>query len=231
MTIEQVQNSIEKACKRIAPAWPLENSVAVNPYLGLSDKTFEQAAEILKYRGDIQLYMPLDFYLKQIKEVKICFSDIEKALETKNRDESVNEFLNQVKYLSEKDSKKQKIATLTNIAEANSGGNFSEVMINQISEWMASYFNKAEETSPEQMFQLWKSDASLDLMPEFSGIKNFRSSIKIMPNNSRSAILVGLEKLNIPKHLVEIYLHSLLLKSNWLVILLRWIRLAKQSLW
>ena len=37
MHTKTIGAQIDKACKRIAPSWPLENSVAVNPYLGLSD--------------------------------------------------------------------------------------------------------------------------------------------------------------------------------------------------
>ena len=33
--------NIEKACKKIAPVWPLKNSVAVNPYFGLMDTPFD----------------------------------------------------------------------------------------------------------------------------------------------------------------------------------------------
>jgi GTPase involved in cell partitioning and DNA repair len=35
---ETLVETMRKACKKIAPLWPLENFVAVNPYLGLTDK-------------------------------------------------------------------------------------------------------------------------------------------------------------------------------------------------
>jgi len=213
MSIEQVHESIKKACKRIAPAWPLENSVAVNPYLGLSDKTFEQAAEVLKYRGDIDLYMPLGFYQKQINEGRIRKSDIETALKNKSRNESVDELLHELQYLKDENHNGHKISTLIHVAERHRKIDFSEIMINHTSEWLSAYFNQSSETTPEEMFLRWKREASLDLLPELSGIKKFRSTVKSIPNSSRSAVLLGLERLNIPEQLVETYLHALLLKT------------------
>ena len=34
---------IKSACRRIPPLWPLKNFVAVNPFLGLSDRQFVAA--------------------------------------------------------------------------------------------------------------------------------------------------------------------------------------------
>ena len=80
MIKEKYSEDIEKAYSRIAPAWTLENSVAVNPYLGLSEKRFEEAAALLDHRGDIQLYMPLEFYLDQYKKGMIASEDLEYSL-------------------------------------------------------------------------------------------------------------------------------------------------------
>ena len=183
MSIEQVLEYIERACRRIAPAWSLENSVAVNPYLGLSDKTFDQAARMLEYRGNIKLYMPLNFYLKRINEGKINNKDIEKALNGKNRNEAVYEFLNQVKRLSNTNREDQKLDTLINIADKRLEKDFSKIMVDQVSEWMSFYFNGSDKTSPEEMFLTWKSDAShLIFYPSYpaSGISEIRSSILLI---------------------------------------------------
>ena len=37
----------EAACARVAPVWPLQAFVAVNPYLGMADLSLPQAAQRL----------------------------------------------------------------------------------------------------------------------------------------------------------------------------------------
>lgn len=214
MQTKQLQNPIEKACKRIAPAWPLENSVAVNPYLGLSDMSFEQAAQLLDERGGIQLYMPLDFYLKRLEINEISKKDIKKALDKKQMGCSVEDFLNQLNHLNEKDSDTAKVQTVSCIAEEYPGIGFSEIMTNHTSNWLSSYFNQTHsgQGTSGKMFLQWKNDAKVDLLPELMGLKNFRDIIKSLPDDTDSTILEGLKILNIPEQLAEEYCHSLLLK-------------------
>ena len=46
---EQVTASVvAEACNRIAPLWPLHSFVAVNPFLGLSDMPFAEAAQLMQ---------------------------------------------------------------------------------------------------------------------------------------------------------------------------------------
>ena len=40
-------SAIEDAIGAIAPNWPLDRQIAVNPYWGFIDRTFEQAADVL----------------------------------------------------------------------------------------------------------------------------------------------------------------------------------------
>lgn len=213
MIKDQVKESIEKACSRIAPAWTLENSIAVNPYLGLSDLTFEKAAEVLKYRGNVQLYMPLDFYLKYIKEGKINKNDLQKALDHSYYNESIDTFLQWTKTLVNKDNSAQKINTLTQAAEELYQVDFTGLMVNHVSEWMGSFFKDSKAVTPETMFHAWKTYSTLDLLPELSGVKKYRAFIKGIPDNAWTAILVGLEKLKIKEQWVETYVHTLLLKT------------------
>ena len=40
--------AVEAACSRVPPLWPLQNFVAVNPFLGLAEQRFAQAAQTLQ---------------------------------------------------------------------------------------------------------------------------------------------------------------------------------------
>lgn len=75
---ERVLATLRVASKKIAQVWPLERFVAVNPYLGLTEKSFENVAIDLAVAGGIQMTLPSSFYLQKINEGKIKFEDIAK---------------------------------------------------------------------------------------------------------------------------------------------------------
>ena len=206
MTVKQ---QIEKAVQRIAPAWELKNSVAVNPYLGFSDTSFEKAAEVLSYRGGIALYMPIDFYLKAFEKEEITANTLQKILDEKNKKITVTDFITQAREAKSKN--KNQFQTFVKFVEAETGKGLKRVMELQLSDWLGAYFNE-NDAKKSNLFSFWKRDAQIDLFSELSGVKHFRKSIKKLPDTPEKTILWGLEKLQIPLKLTETYLHSLLLE-------------------
>ena len=132
MKKETLRNGILNACQKIAPAWPLENSVAVNPYLGLSKMSFDEAAQILDARGGIQMYMPLEFYFEQIQKKEITRIDIEKALQKKRLNFSINDFLKIANKLKLKDRKAFKGVVISDLASQNSKTDYDEIKVEQV---------------------------------------------------------------------------------------------------
>lgn len=213
MNTKQIQESIELACSRIAPAWSLENSIAVNPYLGLIEMPFEKAAKVLKDRGGIKLYMPINFYLKYVEEGEILNSDIDRALKNRGERMTSRVFLNKVGYLSHKSNQEDKFKELIfqDLVQAELNIDVTEIMVNHTSEWLAAHLNNSNIT-PQEMFTQWKLQAILDRFPELHGLSNFRLSIQSIPEDVNEMIEFGLDKLQIPSIQIETYVHTLLLR-------------------
>ena len=57
---------IDRACACIAPTWPLDQFIAVNPYWGWVDKPMPQAAAALEALGGTRLTMPRNFSSRRI---------------------------------------------------------------------------------------------------------------------------------------------------------------------
>ena len=53
---------LDNVRQRVAPVWPLEDYVAVNPYLGLTGLHFLDASLALRGISDLQTLMPVEFY-------------------------------------------------------------------------------------------------------------------------------------------------------------------------
>ena len=84
---------MRSATKKIAPVWSLENFVAVNPYLGLTNKRFETAAHELALLGGIETTLPISFYVNKWIKDEINIEDLELALAKFNIAKSADEFI------------------------------------------------------------------------------------------------------------------------------------------
>lgn len=219
MQNKEIKNQIEKACKRIAPAWPLKNFVAVNPYLGLTDLKFNEAANVLSDRGGINMGMPKFYYLYEIEKNNISEEDVKKALNKNGLNTPVKEFLKEARFLSISTAvhSKYKGNTVVDTASDICKKDWSEFMVEKISNWASSYFDEIQavwktSSQHEDLFESWKKEAEVDASTEIMGINNFRANLKLIPNNPAEAAQFVLGKLDVPTDLLEAYLHTLMLK-------------------
>jgi uncharacterized protein YbcC (UPF0753/DUF2309 family) len=218
MENQNLNKVILKACKRIAPAWPLTNSVAVNPYLGLSEFSFNSAAQVLKERSNINMTMPLEFYLDQIKKQLIIDVDIQMAFDKNEvHTAEIDKFIKRAHVLSSTPETSFKFKTVIDNAEKVASIPINDYFVDLVSSWATAYFDDSQAlwntTNPdEDLFLSWKNEAKVDLSTELIGIKKFRSTIKQLPDDSFEVARIVLDKLNVPEGLHEIYLHTLLLK-------------------
>ncbi|MBS0330680.1 MAG: DUF2309 family protein, partial [Proteobacteria bacterium] len=59
---DELDRRIDAACARIAPLWPLKHFVAVNPFFGLIDHSFQDASDTLARITGSSLYMPRAYF-------------------------------------------------------------------------------------------------------------------------------------------------------------------------
>ncbi len=57
-----VNLAVDAACRLIAPTWPLDRFIAVNPYWGWVDRPMEEIAANFKQLNGCRMFMPLAFY-------------------------------------------------------------------------------------------------------------------------------------------------------------------------
>ncbi|UCF53329.1 MAG: DUF2309 family protein, partial [Bradyrhizobium sp.] len=72
--------SINAACKRIAPLWPLKHFVAVNPFLGFTDQSFAATCSAFNRIARTRMLMPRSFYRDAIAQGLIDDDALQAAL-------------------------------------------------------------------------------------------------------------------------------------------------------
>jgi len=217
---EETREVLRRGSKNIAPLWSLENFVAVNPYLGMTDMSFSQAMKFLSTSSDSKMALPPAYYLNALKNGKLTKKDIEEALSNHGSqiDESVDEFLYQVENQKHLENT-SKIKIFSDVASEVNGKKWLRFMIDRISFWASAYFDKNQaiwKTSPQDqsIFKAWKREAEVDYSPEAMGLKGFRRFVKQLPDDYLEASSKALKALGIHEDTTEHYLNGLLFKMN-----------------
>ncbi|HET8848802.1 MAG TPA: DUF2309 domain-containing protein [Marinobacter sp.] len=73
------ESTLAAACERIAPVWPLDRWIAVNPWWGLRQQPMAQASQLLQKQGSVGLLMPPEFYRDAWQSGRIEATDLEAA--------------------------------------------------------------------------------------------------------------------------------------------------------
>jgi len=217
-TVAGVKKVLKNGVAKIAPLWSLENFVAVNPYLGMSEKKFSDAMDFLYKSSNTKATLPVEFYIAAIKNGVVSISDISYALKVNDFGYSsdVEEFLEEIQMVKQVDDH---VMTLADVADRSQGKKWSRFMVDRLSFWASAYFDTKQATwdtakNQDSLFVAWKSEAEIDFSAEAMGLRDFRKIVKKLPGDYISAAAKALETLNVPAEALELYINSLLMKIN-----------------
>ncbi len=218
---EAIRDAVRATCGRIAPLWPLERFVAVNPYLGMADHRFVDAAALLARTGGARGAMPASFYLTAVDDGRIDDDDLAAALadvtpHAQGAAADVAGFLAAARAAGDDDSVTERVPTVAAVATATTGRDWSRLATERASTWAASYFDQGQAlwraADPSlALFTAWKEEAEVDRTPEVMGLRGFRAVVRELPDDAQSAIQAALDELGVPAEALETYLHAVLL--------------------
>jgi len=218
----KLDEQIDAACARVAPLWPLKHFVAVNPFFGLSDKTFQDASDTLARILGHGIYMSRDYYREQQATGRITPADIQAAIKRCNSQLTVTDIERTLACPAPK--AKMGMAPVSRILERVEGGLWSSFVTERISLHCAAYFDLGQATISMpwrdlSLYGAWRKAASIDMGPAMMGLGDFRHAVSLLPEQPREAIAWAIEQLAIPEQAIERYLHASLLSiggwSSW----------------
>jgi uncharacterized protein YbcC (UPF0753/DUF2309 family) len=230
--IDTIKAAVQRAEQRIAPLWPLRNFVAVNPYLGLIDHSFESAAYILARRAGARMTAPRSFYAQAIRSGRITDADLEAALAGGSPFPGAPANVAALKAFALGDEPEPTFPILPTVADAArkvTGVNWADVVTDLISTWAGAYFDLGQSYWPSPWKHLppyaaWRAEAAHDRTPQMRGVHGFRQALRDMPESAMETIVAAVEKLNIPINGLEAYLHRLLMSIHGWAAYARYLR-------
>ena len=216
--LDRMAATLQAACGRIAPLWPLESFVAVNPYLGLLDHRFDDAARTLSYAAGARTTMAADYYRAAHDAGRIEDIDLDAALQASGRGTTSAPEL-----LALADGTSQlapaRILTLSEVAATATGRDWCRLRTDRVSAWAAAHFDRGQalwrSADPALgVFASWKQDASLDRTPDIMGLKGFRTTIRSLPEDPVAAAALALDELGVTGEAVLPFVHAVLMRMG-----------------
>ncbi len=91
------QQQLLSAETRIAPTWPLDQLIAVNPFWGMRDLPFDAVVNKMSALSQVRMLMPVAFYLEQWQQEAISEQALQQSAAHYAVDRSTNALLNWLK--------------------------------------------------------------------------------------------------------------------------------------
>lgn len=204
---------VRHACARVAPLWPLKHFVAVNPFLGYADASFEATAARLARVTGARVLMPRDWFRRHVEAGRITHADVAEALRLRAvhpgpdvlADLDAAALLAQVRAGATPpapDGPAPAVLTYAEAVDRAHGTQWARLATEEISKWCAAYFDEGQSawrmpwrTLP--LYSAWRAAATLDRTPETLGLAGFRAAVARLPDEPLAAIALALDRLGL----------------------------------
>ena len=213
---DAVRPALQRAAARIAPLWPLDRFVAVNPYLGLTDHRFEEASQLLARTTGAATTMAPSAYRRALADGVITSEDVAASLvATSGRATAadVDALLERVARAS--DELTARVPTVADVATSVTGRDWRTVATERVADWAAAYFDAGQAVwrSADRglaPFAAWLEEARVDRTPDVLGLRGFRRVVGELPEDHLAAAASALASLEVPEALLDDYLDGVL---------------------
>jgi hypothetical protein len=204
--------AIKNACSLVAPNWPLDQLIAVNPLWQCRDQSIEQASSRFAALVGAKSTMSGEFFLDAYRGGRISNSSLIKSAKKYDSTASIDQ-LKQVLTLKMPDQWLS-IAEIADLDRDHHKMMWQDEIVQQISQFCGDYSNQ-NGSSFKGLYLAWlefsRRDYGVSLL---MGEKNLRQSFNSLPNDYESLFSLAINELNLDTSQLGVYAHKLLLSIN-----------------
>ena len=199
-----LREAVETACKHIAPTWPLDQFIAVNPDRGFIDAPIHVAASRIQNYCGSPMLMPRSFFRQQLQAGSFSRVHLQDAL---GLSVSAPQRTNCSQSSAREPPVSPRIPLMTAMADARRdllhGMSICDFVTHNVSQHCAWYFDCSQATweprQEENLYRSWLSHASADMSPWLlMGIHHFRKFARTLPSDPMALIEESLIALPVP---------------------------------
>lgn len=237
MRTQRLADQIAVATQRIAPTWPLDQFIAVNPYWGWVGRPIAEAAAALGMQAGTRLTMPPEWFRAQWNAGHLKPEHLRAAadahLRVKNADgfatsdlASIEELVREVMAMMHQPaSPVVPIPLVTDLRDADTaprpGLTWTGLITHQISQHCAAFFDQHQSSwamdKTGGLYGSWHRQLDADHgLPWHRGRAAFKARLRLLPKEPQALIAAALDALAIPQRGREAYLSAVLMSiGGW----------------
>jgi hypothetical protein len=219
--------AIEAAIRAVPPAFPLEATVAVNPFFGQAGMDLAGAAAHWGRAAGIRLALPRTWYRERVMAGAIGMADLEAAL-LATPDPPVD-LAGLMSALGEETPPPVPVPTVAGLASDASGIDWEGIVADRIGHWAGGWADAGQAlwTAGDiaDAWSSWRATAIRDLTPELLGLEGFAAYVDGLPLDAPAAVARLVDELGAPEAALESLFHRALATLSG------WAQLGRYRLW
>ena len=224
--VRQIEDTLAEVAEAIAPVWPLKDYVAVNPYAGISHRSFLDARTFLKVFSDCETLMPMEHYAAEFHRGKFSLADIESAMaelaavgvsqtlsavQVAENLRAIGPLGAELERCAALENHDRPIRTVADYATSASSVDWAQAIVDEVSKHCSAHYDQGQAiwSSPYKdmpLYQAWRSVAQHDYNIEVLGLNGFRKFVSGLPHTPQAAIVYLLQRLRVPPPLWSTFL-------------------------
>ncbi len=199
----------------VAPLWPLQDFVAVNPFVGFSSLPFLEARRVLRSFSNNETLMPAVYFQGLLADNQIHDNSLSAALdqcrpeypdyfETLTAEQVLGAIGASSRDSANKTNHERTYFALSEVADDEGESNWSSRIIDEISRLCAAHFDQGQAIWPSPwrhlpLYSAWLQIAQIDRRMEVMGLDGFRKFVATLSDDPQQTIATLLELLNVPE--------------------------------
>ena len=202
---------LERACHSIAPTWPLDRFIAVNPFWEHVGRPVPDVSATLASRAAVSLLMPRAWYRDAFARGAFTREHLQRALNEQGRPEAVDAVLRQL------DAPEPPLTVRRRVLDLRPG--VRAAALDHLSRWCAQYFDDSQALlatpEPEGLWRGWRERIATEpALLLLDGGSALAERFDALPRSVMDTLAFTLSRLEVPPAEQEAYAASLLLSLN-----------------
>ena len=195
----------------VPPLWPLRDYVAVNPFLGLSTKSFLDARQLLCSVRNCDMLMSRSYFQSLLEDNAVTQADITEALQQCRReypdqysDLEAADVIDWINDAASTVDSERTVQTVSETLDQQLGSTWTSHIINDISRYLSAHYDEGQASwqSPWKslsLYEAWRQSSMISRRMEQLGIGEFRSFVGDLQTSATEAIAQMLRLLEVPR--------------------------------
>jgi uncharacterized protein YbcC (UPF0753/DUF2309 family) len=229
---ERLRQLLPEVVRVIPPLWPLQDYVAVNPWLGCLDDSLLETRARLRELRNCELLPGWAYFRSRWQAGKIPLPTLELALQRCREDLpehysdlSLETILSMLEGNGMASHYDRLYFTVSESIDQQHGSYWNSHILNDITRLCSAYFDQGQAIwenpwRKNSLYSAWKQHNSISFRMDFLGLKGFRRMVQQLPGDPWQAIEFSLVQLALPpahwKAFLQCQLLSMFGWASWI---------------